>query len=440
MSYLCILGIRTLATDISLCEYVISYCKECITASRRSVLVRRFITALTRGGPNGIPRPIELHAHDPVRYCGDMLAWVHQAIATENEFFRVLFDGDLAFTPEAKSPNQLPEGEQEPPAETTATDSRSVSMVGKAFEGVARPLQVRIEQTLSSQLGIVVAYKLVLLLAFYDHKFASLVRQSAISRALEHCREASNRAFKQQFQLLVDSVASSAQDYSTNLSATHATMDAAQRLVALLEVFQTSLLPESEREGDLTPLFNGILPAVALMCERSVYSLDPVDALVFKINNLSCIQVPLARFPEASKWYTRIGNDITQWLKDMSELETKSVLDRSGVSLLLHSIRQFQSNSEMDQAAAHTKGLEGETVATTMNGFCSALLTLVFPQLEQIAQPDLRERARLLTATQLAASYAFVYDFVYEPRNGYRNEGVVLMHSPQEVRTLLEID
>lgn len=25
-----------------------------------------------------MPRPIEMHAHDPRRYVGDMLAWVHQ--------------------------------------------------------------------------------------------------------------------------------------------------------------------------------------------------------------------------------------------------------------------------------------------------------------------------------------------------------------------------
>ncbi len=33
--------------------------------SRRSILVRNFIDALTVGGPNGNPKPIELHAHDP---------------------------------------------------------------------------------------------------------------------------------------------------------------------------------------------------------------------------------------------------------------------------------------------------------------------------------------------------------------------------------------
>ena len=47
--------------------------------------------ALSRGGPGGLPRPIEIHAHDPLRYVGDMLAWVHQTIAAEREFLEGLF-------------------------------------------------------------------------------------------------------------------------------------------------------------------------------------------------------------------------------------------------------------------------------------------------------------------------------------------------------------
>ena len=50
------------------------------------------MNALTRGGPNGTPKPIESHAHDPFRYIGDMLAWVHQAVAGEHEFLQALFD------------------------------------------------------------------------------------------------------------------------------------------------------------------------------------------------------------------------------------------------------------------------------------------------------------------------------------------------------------
>jgi conserved oligomeric Golgi complex subunit 6 len=62
-----------------------------LAESRRTSLLQSFLIALTRGGPDGMPRPIEFHAHDPVRYVGDMLAWVHQAIAWENEYFESLF-------------------------------------------------------------------------------------------------------------------------------------------------------------------------------------------------------------------------------------------------------------------------------------------------------------------------------------------------------------
>jgi hypothetical protein len=54
------------------------YCAEEVATARHNALFQRFITALTQGGPNGVPRPIEIHAHDPQRYINDMLAWVHQ--------------------------------------------------------------------------------------------------------------------------------------------------------------------------------------------------------------------------------------------------------------------------------------------------------------------------------------------------------------------------
>ncbi|POM66058.1 Conserved oligomeric Golgi complex subunit 6 [Phytophthora palmivora] len=423
-----------------------NYCKECLTASRRSLIVRRFIMALTVGGPNGIPRPIEMHAHDPVRYCGDMLAWVHQAIATESEFFRVLFDGDVQFSPSATS---------------DSSHEICTSMVGRAFDGVSRPLQVRVEQTLSSPHGIVIAYKLVHLLAFYHHKFDQLVAHADVARALRHCREAANEAFHRQFQQLVDTVAASAQDYAASLAATHVTLDVSHRLVALLEVFQTSLLPEQEKEADLAPLFDGVLPAVELMCQRSVTGLDPVDALVFRINNFSCLQAPLARFPEVAKWHAEMGSDLDRWLRDLSELQATRVMDRCRVTGLLQHIQEFQQSHavvamEPGSSPADTPGLDGDTVTRVMGDYCAALMTLMFPQLDSLAQPALSDKVRALTSATLAGTYAFIYEFVFDARNGYipgsesvsssswssaeRSRRVVLQHTPAEIRTVLEID
>ncbi|KAL4114474.1 hypothetical protein PRIC2_014411 [Phytophthora ramorum] len=445
-----------------------NYCKECLTSSRRSLIVRRFIMALTVGGPNGIPRPIEMHAHDPVRYCGDMLAWVHQAIATESEFFRVLFDGDVEFSPSVESSSHgtdVPSsGDISLPVEGSMNGATEVctSMVGRAFDGVARPLQVRVEQTLSSPHGIVIAYKLVHLLAFYHHKFDQLVAHAEVARALRHCREAADDAFRRQFQQLVDAVAASAQDYAASLAATHVTLDVSHRLVALLEVFQTSLLPEQEKEAGLAPLFDGVLPAVELMCQRSVTGLDPVDALVFRLNNFGCLQTPLARFPEVAKWHAEMGRELDRWLRDLSELQATRVMDRCRVSALLQHILEFQQSHaavalDADTSPADTPGLDGETITRVMGDFCAALLTLMFPQLDSLGQPALADKARALTAATLAGTYAFVYEFVYDARNGYipgseptpsssswasaeRSRRVVLQHTPEEIRTVLELD
>ena len=38
------------------------------TTARRTAVVRAFLDALTHGGPGGTPKPIEMHAHDPLRY------------------------------------------------------------------------------------------------------------------------------------------------------------------------------------------------------------------------------------------------------------------------------------------------------------------------------------------------------------------------------------
>ena len=78
--------------DTKLNIYLIRYILDEYCNSRRNAIVKLFIDALTKGGPNGqSPRPIELNSHDPLRYMGDMLAWIHQATASENEFLRSLF-------------------------------------------------------------------------------------------------------------------------------------------------------------------------------------------------------------------------------------------------------------------------------------------------------------------------------------------------------------
>lgn len=63
------------------------------------MLLDSFYTALTGAAPSTVTpsyidsttKPIELYAHDPLRYIGDMLAWLHSAAVGEQEALEVLF-------------------------------------------------------------------------------------------------------------------------------------------------------------------------------------------------------------------------------------------------------------------------------------------------------------------------------------------------------------
>ncbi|TKC51946.1 hypothetical protein EI555_015161, partial [Monodon monoceros] len=125
--------------------------------ARRSTVVRGFIDALTRGGPGGTPRPIEMHSHDPLRYVGDMLAWLHQATASEKEHLEALLKH----------------------VTTQGVEENIQEVVGHITEGVCRPLKVRIEQVIVAEPGAVLLYKISNLLKFYHHTISGIVGNSA---------------------------------------------------------------------------------------------------------------------------------------------------------------------------------------------------------------------------------------------------------------------
>lgn len=55
--------------NIVFCVFrLVRYTLDEFGTARRCAVVRGFIDALTRGGPGGTPRPIEMHSHDPMRY------------------------------------------------------------------------------------------------------------------------------------------------------------------------------------------------------------------------------------------------------------------------------------------------------------------------------------------------------------------------------------
>ena len=132
--------------------------------------------ALTRGGPGGLPRPIELHAHDPLRYVGDMLAWVHQAIAAEREFLESLF-GVRGARRMVGAVRQFGATEEE---------GWMGELMDAAVKGLCGPLRVRVQQTVRSQESGITAYKIANLLGFYMLTMQRTIgKEALLSKTLE---------------------------------------------------------------------------------------------------------------------------------------------------------------------------------------------------------------------------------------------------------------
>ena len=97
-----------------------------------------FFRNLTKIRGTRSQKPIELHSHDPLRYVGDMVAWIHQTSASERENLNQLI-------------KKCPE---------TLISQHKTEIMNKIMEGVCRPLKMRVEQILVSEPGPVILYKL----------------------------------------------------------------------------------------------------------------------------------------------------------------------------------------------------------------------------------------------------------------------------------------
>jgi hypothetical protein len=93
--------------------------------------------------------PIELQAHDCVRYIGDMLAWVHQTTATESLLVTNLFGGLLNDVKKVENSvsEVISEGDSSGGEEEVVVVSAG-EILGEVMAGIARPLRVRIMQVI----------------------------------------------------------------------------------------------------------------------------------------------------------------------------------------------------------------------------------------------------------------------------------------------------
>ncbi|KAG0467181.1 hypothetical protein HPP92_018761 [Vanilla planifolia] len=252
------------------------YCAEEVANMRHHALFRRFISALTRGGPGGLPRPIEVHAHDPLRYVGDMLGWLHQAIASERELVLVLLDADA--TSDAGSTARLFTRNTE--IEYTKPEPDITFVLDRIFEGACRPFKVRVEQVLQSQPNLIVSYKLSNTLEFYSYTISDLLgRETALCNTLWLLKDASNQTFLNILKSRGDKLLRYPPLVAVDLSPPPAVREGVSLLLELIDTYNGMMVPASGKKPDFDLVITAVLDPIVQMCEQAAETQKSKGAL-----------------------------------------------------------------------------------------------------------------------------------------------------------------
>ncbi|KAE8627233.1 hypothetical protein XENTR_v10006915 [Xenopus tropicalis] len=290
--------------------------------ARRSAVVRGFIDALTRGGPGGTPRPIEMHSHDPLRYVGDMLAWLHQATASEKEHLESLL----------KLVN------------IQGVEDNIQEVVGHITEGVCRPLKVRIEQVIIAEPGAVLLFKISNLLKFYHHTISAIVGTSASSllTTIEEMHLLSKKIFFNSLSLHASKLLDKVELPPADLGPSSALNQTLTLLREVLVSHDSSVVPLDARQADFVQVLSCVLDPLLQMCTVSASNLGTADMATYMVNCLYMMKTTLALFEFTDKRLEMLQFQIEAHLDTLVNEQASYVLTRAGLSQIYSCVQQHK--------------------------------------------------------------------------------------------------
>ncbi|CAL9683822.1 unnamed protein product [Knipowitschia caucasica] len=385
--------------------------------ARRCAVVRGFIDALTRGGPGGTPRPIEMHSHDPMRYVGDMLAWLHQATASEKEHLEALLKQ----------------------VTVPGVEENMQEVVGHITEGVCRPLKVRIEQVIVAEPGAVLLYKLSNLLKFYHHTICSIIGTSAASllMTVDEMHILSKKMFFNSLSLHASRLMDKVELPPADLGPTGSLTQTLSLLREVLASHDSSVVPLDARQADFAQVLSCILDPLLQLCTVSASNLGTADMATYMVNSLYVMKTSLALFEFTDKRLEMLEFQIEAHLDTLINEQASYVLTRAGLSYIYNCVQQHGPEQGPLSLLPSMDNSSVKAAMVQFDRYLSSPDTLVMPQLNFLLSAAIKEQIFRLSTELVCRAYREVYAALTSPANGYKELESLMPRSPQQVQTLL---
>ncbi|GES61042.1 conserved oligomeric Golgi complex subunit 6 [Aspergillus terreus] len=338
-------------------------CLDFFAEARDYVLSDAFHYALTdavtgAGGDN--VKPIEFSAHDPLRYIGDMLAWVHSTTVSEREALESLFvaDGEELAKGIQAGLNSEPWSRLDEDETVSFDGQKALSdLVNRDLTGVSRSLRQRVELVIQGHDDPVTCYKVANLLSFYRGTFSKLLGpRSNLADLLETLEKFTLRHFE---TLMRDQANTLSADHaalipSDDLSAPEFLQDALDVLTALMKTHEASFgadVPTDDGDNDsanrFTPVLRAALDPFLELAKSTADELpNPTARAIYLTNIHLTTRSTIAAYPFASATHLPpLSTALSSLRVDLLAIQHRYLLDASGLQVLLTALEPFSPSS-----------------------------------------------------------------------------------------------
>ncbi|XDG04863.1 hypothetical protein ABKA04_004478 [Annulohypoxylon sp. FPYF3050] len=409
-------AIRVLAERPSLFQNCLDFFAE----AREQILSDAFYVALTGDSASGAKdhsvKPIELVAHDPLRYTGDMLAWIHSAAVSEREALEILFISDgneIAKGMQEGRENELwlfMADETDGPPEFDAVKALN-ELVDRDVSGAARILRQRVEQVIQTNEETILAYKLANLLGFYRFTFSKLLGpESGLLQAMGNLESEALRQFRSLMRDHITTLEGEFQHTPLDLAPPEFLQEALKQLTAIMKTYETSLASEGDREADFEPILAESFDPFLAGCENMSKNIRPPSTSIFLINCLLAAQAALDPFQAFTRARVeRLQSAIDEHSAKLTESQYAFFRSESALEPLFTALAPLSENSKEDVTkVAGLDALQPEALVRAGQGLDDFLPSAVMDAMENVKH--LQDAALAREVTEEAAE-RFCVDF-----------------------------
>lgn len=393
-------------------------CLDLFAETREQVLSDSFFTALTGSSPSGVEdrliKPIELAAHDPLRYVGDMLAWIHSAAVSEREALEILFvaDGEeIAKGLQAGRETDLWRlADDENGGEASFDPVKALNeLVDRDMSGAARILRQRIEQVIQTNEEVILAYKLANLLNFYRVTFAKLLSSdSVLVESLQGLEAEALRQFRSLMRDYVGNLQAEFQQKPLNLEPPEFLHEALEQLSAVMKTYDTSLTSTEGREADFQPILTEAFDPFITGCNKIAENLEQPSDSVFTVNCANAALSILSNSDFTQGRSDELRKEIDQQSRKLVDSQYGFFRQESGLEPLFTALAPLSDNKEDIEKLRALEPFQPRALEVASHTLDNFLASALMDAMENIRE---LQDARLAREITEEAAEKFCVDF-----------------------------